>query len=51
MKQINFKHLLASLVALLVSVNVNAHDAEIDGIYYNLVKKAKQATVTFRGNY
>ena len=49
MKQINFKHLLASLVAVLVSVNVNAHDVEIDGIYYNLVKKAKLATVTYRG--
>jgi len=50
MKQINFKHLLASLVALLVSMNVNAHDAEINGIYYNLVKKVKQATVTYQGD-
>ncbi len=50
MKQsIRFKFFLASLVALLVSMNVNAHDAEIDGIYYNFVTKAKQAIVTYRG--
>ena len=53
MKQvINLRTLLASLVSLLVSVNVNAHDAEIDGIYYNLVSKDKIATVTYQGeNY
>ena len=51
MKQVtNLKPILASLVALLVSVNVNAHDAEIDGIYYNLVSKVKQATVTYQGD-
>lgn len=44
------KHLLASLVTLLVSVSVNAHDAEIDGIYYNLVSKFEQATVTYQGD-
>lgn len=26
-----------------------AHDVEVDGIYYNLIEKAKEAEVTFRG--
>ena len=51
MRTNNIKSVLASLVALLVSVSVNAYDAEIDGIYYNLVSKAKQATVTYQGEH
>ncbi|MBQ9665835.1 MAG: leucine-rich repeat domain-containing protein [Bacteroidaceae bacterium] len=42
------KKLKSVMVALgvLLSVNANAYDVEVDGIYYNLVKKAKQAEVT-----
>lgn len=50
MRTINLKSILTSLVAVLVSVNANAYDAEINGIYYNLVRKTKQATVTYRSN-
>ena len=37
-------------MALLVPLAANAYDACIDGIYYNIVKKAKQATVTYGDN-
>lgn len=36
---------MAVLVALF-SLNANAYDVEIDGIYYNLVEKVKIAEVT-----
>jgi len=43
--------LLALLVmALFVPLAASAYDACIDGIYYNIVKKAKQATVTYGDN-
>ncbi|MBR2202592.1 MAG: leucine-rich repeat protein [Prevotella sp.] len=43
--------LLALLVmALFVPLAANAYDACIDGIYYNIVMKAKQATVTYGEN-
>ena len=35
------------MVSLLLPVAASAYDACIDGIYYNIVKKAKQATVTY----
>ena len=50
MKRNMVKYLLASLVALLVTVNVNAHHAEINGIFYNLVSKTREATVTYQGD-
>ena len=45
MKTITLKSVMAVLIALF-SLNANAYDVEIDGIYYNLVKKAKTAEVT-----
>ncbi|MBQ9559734.1 MAG: leucine-rich repeat domain-containing protein [Bacteroidaceae bacterium] len=42
-KQLSF--LLALLMSMVASV-ASAYDAEIGGIYYNLVSKAKQAEVT-----
>lgn len=45
MKTTTFKLLTAALVMLL-SLNAHAYDVEIDGIYYNLVTKIKQAEVT-----
>lgn len=43
------KHLLFSFISLLIAVSSYAHDVEIDGIYYNLVAKAKIAEVTYKG--
>ena len=40
------KHLLLSLLALLASTNAFAEAVEIDGIWYNLVSKVRQAEVT-----
>lgn len=34
----------------LLSMLASAHDAEIDGIFYNLNTETKQATVTFKGD-
>ena len=45
MKTITLKSVMAVLVALF-SLNANAYDAYIDGIYYNLVSKTKTAEVT-----
>ena len=39
--------LLFLLASLLLPLAASAYDACINGIYYNIVKKAKQATVTF----
>ena len=42
------KHkLLFLLASLLLPLAASAYDACINGIYYNIVKKAKQATVTY----
>ena len=35
-----------AVLGVLLSLNAFAYDVEIDGIYYNLIKKAKQAEVT-----
>ena len=35
-----------AVLGVLLSLNAFAHDVEIDGIYYNVVKKAKTAEVT-----
>ena len=40
------KHLFLSMLALVASVNAFADPVEIDGIWYNLVTKAKVAEVT-----
>ena len=49
MKTDYFKHLVAAICLLLGTTALYAHDVEIDGIYYNLITKAKQATVTYEG--
>ena len=41
------KKIILLMVSLLLPVAASAYDACIDGIYYNIVKKAKQATVTY----
>ena len=45
------KRILLSLFAVLLSCSTWAHDAEIDGIYYNLDANTKEATVTLKGWY
>lgn len=44
-----FKSVVAVLVVLL-SLNVHAYNAYIDGIYYNVVTKLKTAEVTYGEN-
>lgn len=44
------KLLVLLVMALFVPLAASAYDACIDGIYYNIVKKAKQATVTYGDN-
>ena len=45
------KHLFTALL-LLCSVAVNAHDFEVDGIYYNITDEANKAVeVTYKGNF
>ena len=48
MKQIK---LLLLILAMFVPMMVNADTVEIDGIYYNLISKLKQAEVTNNPNY
>ena len=35
---------------LCLSLSARAHDAEVDGVFYNLDTANKTATVTFKGN-
>ena len=42
--------LLITLMTLLLPIAASAYDVCINGIYYNIVKKAKQATVTYGDN-
>ena len=51
MKRDYLKHFAATAALLLVAGSANAYDVLIDGIAYNLVPKAKQATVTSGGDY
>ena len=44
-KKFTLKLMMVAL-GMLLSVNANAYDVEVDGIYYNVLKKAKQAEVT-----
>ena len=39
------------LTLLCLSLSARAHDAEVDGIFYNLDKANRTATVTFKGYY
>ncbi len=44
------RKILFLLVSVLLPLTASAYDVCIDGIYYNVVKKAKQATVTYGEN-
>ena len=44
------KKLMLSFFAMLVPLVASAEKVEIDGIWYNLVSKAKQAEVTYKGD-
>ena len=44
------KHYFLLLTLLCLSLSARAHDAEVDGIFYNLDAANKTATVTFKGN-
>ena len=46
------KTLLITVFVLLCSTMVNAHDFEVDGIYYNITNTtAKTVVVTYKGSY
>ena len=45
-----FKYWVTTTIMLLCCSPLFAHDCEVDGIYYNLDKSNKTATVTFQGN-
>ena len=47
---INIKQLLMAVVVLLCSATANAHDFEVDGIYYN-VTSTNTVEVTCKGSY
>lgn len=49
MKQLNITILLTMLMSIVVTT-ASAHDAEVDGIYYNLNTSSQTATVTYRGS-
>ena len=49
MKKVLLKSVMAALTVLL-SLNAQAHDVEIDGIYYNLNSTTREATVTYKGS-
>ena len=49
MKQ--FKFFLLSVISLLYSISMSAHDFEVDGIYYNITSATdKTVEVTYRGD-
>ena len=47
---IHMKNYLLLLTLLCLSLSARAHDAEVDGIFYNLDAANKTATVTFQGD-
>jgi hypothetical protein len=49
MKQLNITILLTMLMSIVVTT-ASAHDAEVDGIYYNLNTSSQTATVTYKGS-
>ena len=48
MKKLRF--LLTTIAALLCSATINAHDFEVNGIYYNTITSSR-VTVTYYGDY
>ena len=47
---IHMKNYFLLLTLLCLSLSARAHDAEVDGIFYNLDAANKTATVTFKGD-
>ena len=47
---IHMKNYFLLLTLLCLSLSARAHDAEVDGIFYNLDATNKTATVTFKGD-
>ena len=47
---IHMKNYFLLLTLLCLSLSARAHDAEVDGIFYNLDAYNKTATVTFQGD-
>ena len=46
-----FKSLVLTVIGLLCSISVSAHDFEVDGIYYNIMSSTDMTVeVTYRGN-
>ena len=46
------KSILLSVIGLLCSICVSAHDFEVDGIYYNITSEEdKTVEVTYPGDY
>ena len=48
---IHMKKFFLLLTLLCLSLSARAHDAEVDGIFYNLDAANKTATVTFKGYF
>ena len=46
----HLKILLTTIAALLCSATINAHDFEVNGIYYNTITSSR-VTVTYYGDY
>lgn len=44
------KKIFASIAFMLMAVTSWAHDVEINGIYYNIIEKTKEAHVTYKGS-
>ena len=51
LKNINDMKKVLFAMMMLLPMTASAYDVEIDGIYYNLIEKAKIAEVTSGGNY
>ena len=47
----SMKKIFLLLTLLCLSLSARAHDAEVDGIFYNLDAANKTATVSFKGDY
>ena len=51
MKSFSLKQLFVAMVALLCSVAANAHDYEVDGIFYNITSPSGlEVEVTYKGS-
>ena len=49
MMNTRYKRFLTLTMALMSAIVTFAHDVEVDGIFYNLNHKTKEASVTFKG--